>query len=198
MCWRQFAALWGDYKISQIAPLNAIIIMEAHSHHGGFAQSGHNFTLLRQPCQVPGMVRSLPAMLGLVSADWGLVCGIFLSLSLGFLWVLRLPPLLHLCQMFMMHLYVCVCVCVCVCFICIVQCNWACSTWKRAIETKLLLSLLLYWDWVRQQVGPATSISVEQPVQPSQQICLWDTPACCWGVKQATNQHPVPHKFCYQ
>ena len=26
-CWRQFAALWGDWKKSQIASLNAIIII---------------------------------------------------------------------------------------------------------------------------------------------------------------------------
>ena len=37
---------------------------------------------------------------------------------------------------------VCVCVCVCVLFIGIVQRNWACLTWKSALEIKSLLSLL--------------------------------------------------------
>ena len=39
---------------------------------------------------------------------------------------------------------VCVYVCVCVLFIGIVQRNWACLTWKSAIEIKSLLLLLLY------------------------------------------------------
>ena len=47
-----------------------------------------------------------------------------------------------------MCMCVCVCVCVCVCacvrFICIVQCNWACLTWKSTKEIKSLLSLLLF------------------------------------------------------
>ena len=38
---------------------------------------------------------------------------------------------------------VCVCVCVCVLFIGIVQRNWACLTWKSALEIKSLLLLLL-------------------------------------------------------
>ena len=57
-------------------------------------------------------------------------------------------------SMFNMEKYVCVSVCVCVCgvyvcacvcvwFICIVQRNWACLTWKSAIEVKSLLLLLL-------------------------------------------------------
>ena len=37
---------------------------------------------------------------------------------------------------------VCVCVCLCVCFICIIQRNWTCLTWKSAIEIKSLSSLL--------------------------------------------------------
>ena len=35
-CWRQFAALWGDCKKSRITPLNAIIIIKAHSMTRGF------------------------------------------------------------------------------------------------------------------------------------------------------------------
>ena len=43
---------------------------------------------------------------------------------------------------------VCVCVCVCVLFIGIVQCNWACLTWKSAIEIKSLSSSLSsYQNW---------------------------------------------------
>ena len=62
--------------------------------------------------------------------------------------------LLFLRHMFMMHACMCVCVCVCVCvcgccccccllllFIGIVQRNWACLTWKSAIEIKSLLLL---------------------------------------------------------
>ena len=43
--------------------------------------------------------------------------------------------------------YVCVCVCVCVfvcecvCFICIVQPNQPCLTWKSAIENKIIISI---------------------------------------------------------
>ena len=48
-----------------------------------------------------------------------------------------------------MPLCVCVCVwvsaCVCVLFICIVQRNWACLTWKSTIETKSLLSVNEKW-----------------------------------------------------
>ena len=59
--------------------------------------------------------------------------------------------LLFLRQMLMI-MCVCVCVwagacmCVCVClFICIVQHNWACLSWKSTIEIQSLLLLLLLW-----------------------------------------------------
>ena len=39
--------------------------------------------------------------------------------------------------------HVCVCVCVCVLFICIVQHNWACLTWKSAKEIKSLLNIII-------------------------------------------------------
>ena len=39
----------------------------------------------------------------------------------------------------------------------------------------------LYCNWVRWQ---ATSVSVWQHVQLSKQIRPWDTPACCWDLKQ--------------
>ena len=54
--------------------------------------------------------------------------------------------LLFFRQMFLTHACVCVCVCVCMLFIGIVQRNWACLTWKSAIEIKSLL-LLLLWLW---------------------------------------------------
>ena len=46
----------------------------------------------------------------------------------------------------------------------------------------------VYCDWVRWKVGSATSISVWQHVILSVQIYSWDTLACCWDIKQATNQ----------
>ena len=45
---------------------------------------------------------------------------------------------------------ICVCVCVCVLFIGIVQRNWACLTWKNALEIKSLLLLLLLLYHVAQ------------------------------------------------
>ena len=35
----------------------------------------------------------------------------------------------------------------------------------------------------------ATSISVWQHIKLSEQICPWNTLACCWDVKQPTNKH---------
>ena len=46
----------------------------------------------------------------------------------------------------------------------------------------------IYCDWVRWKVWSATSISVWQHVLLSEQIRPWDTLACCWDVKQATNK----------
>ena len=44
-------------------------------------------------------------------------------------------------------------------------------------------------DWVRWKVWSATSISVWQHVQLSEQIRPWETLACCWDVKQPTKKH---------
>ena len=38
-------------------------------------------------------------------------------------------------------------------------------------------------------MGISKSISVWQHIQLSEQICFWDTPACCWEVKQPTNNN---------
>ena len=46
----------------------------------------------------------------------------------------------------------------------------------------------VYCDWVRWKVWSATSISVWQHVQLSEQTRPWDTLACCWDVKQPTNK----------
>ena len=46
----------------------------------------------------------------------------------------------------------------------------------------------VYCDWVRWKVGSATAISVWQHVKLSEQIRPRDTLACCWDVKQPTNQ----------
>ena len=46
----------------------------------------------------------------------------------------------------------------------------------------------VYCDRVRWKVWSATSISVWQHVQLSEQIRPWDTLACCWEVKQPTNK----------
>ena len=45
----------------------------------------------------------------------------------------------------------------------------------------------VYCDWVRWKVWSATFISVWQHVKLSEQICPWDTLACCWDVQQPTN-----------
>ena len=45
-----------------------------------------------------------------------------------------------------------------------------------------------YCDWVRWKVWSATSISVWQHINFSEQIRPWDTLACCWDVKQPTNK----------
>ena len=45
----------------------------------------------------------------------------------------------------------------------------------------------VYCDWVRKKVWSTTSISVWQHVKLSEQIRPWDTLACCWDVKQPTN-----------
>ena len=51
----------------------------------------------------------------------------------------------------------------------------------------------VYCDWVRWKVWSATSISVCQHVKLSEQIRPWDTLACCWDVKQASNQPTNKH-----
>ena len=50
----------------------------------------------------------------------------------------------------------------------------------------------VHCDWVRWKVWPATSISVWQHVKLSEQVRPWDTLACCWDVKQPTNQPTLP------
>ena len=47
----------------------------------------------------------------------------------------------------------------------------------------------VYCDWVRWKVWSAASISVWQHVTLSEQIRPWDTLACCWDVKQPTNNN---------
>ena len=55
----------------------------------------------------------------------------------------------------------------------------------------------VYRDWVKQKVGSATSVSVSQHVQLSEQIRLWDTPACCWDVTQPTNKLCLCLSACF-
>ena len=47
----------------------------------------------------------------------------------------------------------------------------------------------VYCDWVRWKVGSATTVSVWQLVKLSEQIRPLDTLACCWDVKQPTNNN---------
>ena len=47
----------------------------------------------------------------------------------------------------------------------------------------------VYCDWVRWKVWSATSISVWRHIKLSVQIHPWDTLACCWDVKQPTNNN---------
>ena len=51
----------------------------------------------------------------------------------------------------------------------------------------LVVPVSVYCDWVRKKVWSATSISVWQDVKSSEQIRPWDTLACCWDIKQPTN-----------
>ena len=46
-------------------------------------------------------------------------------------------------------------------------------------------------DWARWKVWSATSISVWQHVNLSELVRPWDTLACCWDVKQPTNNNPI-------
>ena len=43
--------------------------------------------------------------------------------------------------------------------------------------------------------GPPTSISVWQYVKLSEQICPWNTLACCWDIKQPTNNISPTHSI---
>ena len=59
----------------------------------------------------------------------------------------------------------------------------------------------VYCYWVRHKVWSATFISVWQHVKLSVQIRPWDTLACFWDVKQATNTQTYVHKtqifYCF-
>ena len=51
------------------------------------------------------------------------------------------------------------------------------------------------------QIWSATSVSVWQHIQLLEQIGLWDTVGCCWGVKQPENNYNIVyqailHFFC--
>ena len=78
-------------------------------------------------------------------------------------------------------------------------------TWKLALQwlpcqtpgvTGSALGLAgkvsVYCDWVRWKVWSAISISVWQHVKLSERIRPGDTLACCWDVKQPTNNTPPP------
>ena len=54
----------------------------------------------------------------------------------------------------------------------------------------------VYCDWVRWKIWSATSISVWHHVQLSKQIRPWDTLACFWDVKQASNPSVWKEKRC--
>ena len=72
--------------------------------------------------------------------------------------------------------------------------------WNVQVNFTLLLDCLgdVRWtgscDWVRWKVCSATSISVWQHVKLSEQICPWDTLACCWDVHV---QQPTTNKWTY-
>ena len=53
----------------------------------------------------------------------------------------------------------------------------------------LVAPVSVYCDWVRWRVWSATSVSVWQHVKSSEQIRPWDRLACCWDVKQPTNNN---------
>ena len=53
----------------------------------------------------------------------------------------------------------------------------------------LVGSVSVYCEWVRWKVWSATSISGWQQVKLSEQIRPWDILACCWDIKQPTNNN---------
>ena len=61
------------------------------------------------------------------------------------------------------------------------------GAWRYRSALGLPGLVSVYCDWVRKQVWSATSISVWQRMQSFEQIHPWYTLACCWDVKQPTN-----------
>ena len=66
------------------------------------------------------------------------------------------------------------------------------GTWRYRVRLGLVGPVSVYCDWVKWKVSSATCISVWQHVQLSEQISPWDTLACCWDVKQPTNNQTNP------
>ena len=88
-------------------------------------------------------------------------------------------------------------------FVCLFVCLFFCQA-PGVIGSMLGLvgPVSVYCDWARRKVWSATSVSVWQGVELSEQIRPRDTLACWWDVKQATNQQTSSslsvHKFvCY-
>ena len=73
--------------------------------------------------------------------------------------------------------------------------NWHSSGYPGGIGSVLRLvgPVSVYYEWVRCKVWSATYISVWQYVKLSEQICPWDTLACCWDVKQPTNKQTAEY-----
>ena len=62
------------------------------------------------------------------------------------------------------------------------------STWCYRVSAGTGWLVSVYCDWVRWRVWSATCISVFQHVKLSEQIRPWDTLACCWDIRQPSNQ----------
>ena len=60
------------------------------------------------------------------------------------------------------------------------------GAWRYRVSAGTGCLMSVYCDWVRWKVWSVASISVWHHIKLSEQICPWDTLACCWDVKQQT------------
>ena len=62
------------------------------------------------------------------------------------------------------------------------------GAWRYRASAGLVGQVSVYCGWVRRKVWSATSISVRQHLKLSEQIRPCDALACCWDLKQPTNE----------
>ena len=62
------------------------------------------------------------------------------------------------------------------------------GAWRCRVSAGTGWPVSIYCDWMSWKVWCATSVSVWQQVNLSEQIRPWDTLACCWDVMQPTDK----------